>query len=396
VFAFEQRVNDDGVRTGGPGVDLTMYDVTITSDPPFFNAVLVGTGFSDQVTVQIARNLSKGSAAASDVPLELCDFPDPSGPPVCAPAGSVSVDVQWQGFGATSKFRFHDMFSDPFSFDNSRTSGTFRSADASGSLDGTPVEDTDLFPSSLQTDKLGSVDRFAPLATSTTTAVAAATAASVAHTRESSAFGVLSNCPSSPSVGTTCDGVVVDAFALSGRADHQPLEARSVFADVYELTFTPAGIDATFVASGFDGAAIVNVDTRLAGATTQAHLDVVTCDPSGCTSGPPGALSVAWTEQGPTQPLPLTVRRRRLPRQHSRHRTSPRRRRSRSGRWVAVHELPRLARTHPDRSDQEQREVGRGALDGASYGPAGRSGRGEGSTRAQGLDLVLTRGGQSA
>jgi hypothetical protein len=57
------------------------------------------------------------------------------------------------------------------------------------------------------------------------------------------------------------------------------------------------------VASGFDGAAIVNVNTRLAGATTQANLDVVTCDPSGCTSGPPVALSVAWTGQGPTQPF---------------------------------------------------------------------------------------------
>ena len=94
----------------------------------------------------------------------------------------MSVDVHWQGFGATSKFHFHDQFSDPFGFHNSRTNGTFRSADASGTLDGVAVKDTALFPSSLQSDRFGSVDRFAPLANSVTTAVATATAASVTHT----------------------------------------------------------------------------------------------------------------------------------------------------------------------------------------------------------------------
>jgi hypothetical protein len=300
VSAFEQRVNDDGVRVGGSGLNVTLYDVTITPDPPFFSAVVVGAGFSDDATVQIARNLSKGTAAANDVPLELCDFPDPSGPPVCAPAGSVSVGVQWEGFGAKSKFRFHDMFANPFGFTNSRSSGTFRSADASGTLDGSPVEDTALFPSSLQTDKFGSVDRFAPLAT---TAVAAATAASVAHTHESSAFAALANCPASPSVGTTCDGVLVNAVALSGKANHQRLDERSVFAEFFALTFTADGLVTVPVASGFDGAATLTVEARLAGATAAANLEVVTCDASGCTPGEPVALTVVWTGQGATQPF---------------------------------------------------------------------------------------------
>ena len=287
VIAFEQRVNDNGVRIGGPGVDVTVFDVTIIPDPPFFSAEVVGTGFSDQASVRIARNLSSGTAAASDVPLD--------------PAGSVSVEVQWQGFGATSKFRFHDMFSDPFSgFHNSRTSGTFRSADASGTLDGVPVDDTALFPSSLQTDKFGSIDRFAPLASSATMVAAAAAAASVAHTRETSAFTTLSNCPPSPPVGTSCTGVLVSADALTGRADRQPLDQRSVFADFFDLVFTADGLEANFVGSGFDGAATVNVDSGLAGATATANLEL-TCFVPGCTPGQIVALTAAWTGQGDTQ-----------------------------------------------------------------------------------------------
>ena len=61
VFAFEQRVNDNGTRFGGPGLDVTVFDVTIIPDPPFFEVLVVGSGFTDQATVEIPRNLSRAA-----------------------------------------------------------------------------------------------------------------------------------------------------------------------------------------------------------------------------------------------------------------------------------------------------------------------------------------------
>jgi hypothetical protein len=46
---------------------------------------------------------------------------------------------RWDGFGPTTTSRFHEMFTDPFAFSNDRFTSTFRSADASGFLDGVAV-----------------------------------------------------------------------------------------------------------------------------------------------------------------------------------------------------------------------------------------------------------------
>ena len=157
VVAFEQRVNDDGDKTTntGPGVDVELYDVTITNVDPFFDAVLIGQGHVDDATVKINGNLSSGFASAVDVP--LCALV------TCAPGTpeSISVTVQWSGFGPTTKFRSHDQSNDPVCFFNERTTGSQRAASAVGSVDGVTwvVPSLPGFQPTLQSDGFGSVER---------------------------------------------------------------------------------------------------------------------------------------------------------------------------------------------------------------------------------------------
>src|SRR5690242_5800834 len=45
VFAFEQSLNSGGDKSGsGPGMDVSLFDVTITAVAPFFDAVEIGSG----------------------------------------------------------------------------------------------------------------------------------------------------------------------------------------------------------------------------------------------------------------------------------------------------------------------------------------------------------------
>ena len=133
VFAFEQRVNEDGQQFGGPGFNVSLFDVTILDVEPFFIAEEIGFGFSEDAAVKINGSLSKGVASAQDVP--LCDNVP------CAPGApeSISVAVEWAGFGPTESFKAHDKFSDPFCFINARSRGSLRSANASGTVDGMPL-----------------------------------------------------------------------------------------------------------------------------------------------------------------------------------------------------------------------------------------------------------------
>jgi len=139
VFAFEQRVNEDGEHFGGPGMDITLRRGDRLHESLEFVPTVVGFGFTEEATVDIARNLSGGSASAADVEL--------------FPSGSVSVNVQWEGTGPISRVRSHGMFSNPEFFVNERSSNSSRLADASGTLDGSPVDDVSLFPSGLQTTR---------------------------------------------------------------------------------------------------------------------------------------------------------------------------------------------------------------------------------------------------
>jgi hypothetical protein len=155
VFAFEQRVNEDGEQLGGPGFNVSLFDVTITGGDPPFTVEEIGFGFTEDATVKINGSLSKGEASATDVP--LCEFFD------CEPGApeSISVSVQWSGFGPTDKFSQHDKFKDEFCFFNSRSSGALRSADAVGQVDGETwvVPQLPGFQPTLQSDGFGTIDR---------------------------------------------------------------------------------------------------------------------------------------------------------------------------------------------------------------------------------------------
>ena len=191
----------------------------VAADPPSYVAKEVGSGFTQDATVQIPPGLAHGSATAQEVTLERCQPPDEyEGEPRCEPVGSVSVDVKWNGSGPTETSRFHQMFADPFAFFNDHFTSVTRTADASGRLDDTVVEDTALFPSSLSRSQFSSINRFGELIDSAPIAAAVATAASVAHTTEASASAAFTNCPPAPATGTTCDGVLVSAYATGGRS----------------------------------------------------------------------------------------------------------------------------------------------------------------------------------
>lgn len=156
IFAFEQRVNDDGDKSpSGPGFDAELYDVTLLDVDPFFEAVLIGQGHSADATVKINGNLSSGVASVADVP--LCDSF------ACAPGDptSISITVQWSGFGPTSAFREHDQSHDPICSFNERTTGTQRAANAVGTVDGETwvVPSLPGFQPTLQSDGFGSVSR---------------------------------------------------------------------------------------------------------------------------------------------------------------------------------------------------------------------------------------------
>ena len=155
VFAFEQRVNEDGQQLGGAGFNVTLFDVTILDSEPFFSVEEIGFGFTEDAAVKINGSLSKGAASAQDV--QLCQFAP------CAPGApeSISVSVDWAGFGPTTSFKAHDKFSDPFCFVNSRSRGSLRSASATGTVDGVSFVAPNLpgFGATLQKDSFGTVQR---------------------------------------------------------------------------------------------------------------------------------------------------------------------------------------------------------------------------------------------
>lgn len=157
VFAFEQRVNDNGERFGGPGVNATLFRIVITDVAPGYVATPIGSGFTDIASVDVKANLAGASASAADV--RLCDF-FPCEPGALA---NISLSVQWTGYGATSKFKAHDKFNDGFCTGNFHNAGTFTFAHATGEVNGVSFVEVIEFPATLQTDKSGSVVRCNPL-----------------------------------------------------------------------------------------------------------------------------------------------------------------------------------------------------------------------------------------
>jgi hypothetical protein len=157
INAFEQRVNDNGVKFGGPGVGVTLFHVTIVGGDDVFVATPVGQGSTGAAAVKVNGSLSKAAASAADVP--LCDdFPCEAGAQT-----SISVSVQWSGQGPTSGYRDHITVNEPGCFVNDRLSGRSRAATATGQVDGEvwTVPSIPGFEPSLFRDAFGSTARCA-------------------------------------------------------------------------------------------------------------------------------------------------------------------------------------------------------------------------------------------
>jgi hypothetical protein len=130
VFAAEQRVNDDGLRVGGPFVAVTLFDVVITGGDPPFVAIPIGDGFTEDASVEIT-GLSKAAVSAVDVP--LCEtFECEEGTPE-----SISVSVQWTGTGPVFASTMRELSNDSCLV-NVHSASQMRFADAVGAVDGEP------------------------------------------------------------------------------------------------------------------------------------------------------------------------------------------------------------------------------------------------------------------
>ncbi len=58
VFAAEERINNDGDRMSGPCVNVSLFEVVITDTEPFFEAVEIGFGITDDADVNISPALA--------------------------------------------------------------------------------------------------------------------------------------------------------------------------------------------------------------------------------------------------------------------------------------------------------------------------------------------------
>lgn len=155
VFAGEERINNDGERMSGPFVAVSLFEVVITDTEPFFEAVEIGFGATDDADVNISPALARGSASADDV--ALCEeFDCPPGAPQ-----TLSIEVDWDAFGPRQTFRSRQTITDPFCATKELSRGAIRDADATGLLDGDPVVEPEApgFQATLQSDKFGSIQR---------------------------------------------------------------------------------------------------------------------------------------------------------------------------------------------------------------------------------------------
>ena len=159
VFVSDERYQERGTKWPLELMDVVVYDVVIDSAAPDgFVAIPAAIGFTTEVDLVVARDLSSASASA-DVPLVLCEL-DAEGDPVCEdPGGSMSIEVAWTATGKRQTTTFRDRGTDgsiAFAF---RAVDVFRTATASGVVDGQPLPTIPLFPPALFSTNNGVVER---------------------------------------------------------------------------------------------------------------------------------------------------------------------------------------------------------------------------------------------
>ena len=145
VFAGEDRVKDDGVRTRSEFVSVSVFDVRVTGPNPgdVVPVAFLGSAFTTDADVRISGGLRRGFVSADDL--------------FIGGYGTLDLEVTWVGVGSLSRFRSHDRFD--FNGTSIRFSqdSRFRDADVTAVVNGETF--TELFGSSLSRSRFGEVCR---------------------------------------------------------------------------------------------------------------------------------------------------------------------------------------------------------------------------------------------
>lgn len=128
VFAAEQRLRENGVKTRDEFLSVDLLDLRITG-PGTFEVVSSRFGFTTDANVTIGGSLRSGSASADDV--ELSD------------GSVVDIDVSWNGFGDLSRSRFRETFTDGGTTFRFSSNSRFRQAVARATVDGATFTESD-------------------------------------------------------------------------------------------------------------------------------------------------------------------------------------------------------------------------------------------------------------
>ena len=147
VFAGEERVNEDGLRTRQEVLFVDVFDVLVTGPNPedVEPIAVLGSGFTTEADVSITGGLRRGSVSAEDLVIEGY--------------GTVDIEVSWVGVGSVSRFKFHEKSTFDGTTIRFSDNGRFRDADVTAVIDGETFLEFDLFGSSLSKSKFGEVCR---------------------------------------------------------------------------------------------------------------------------------------------------------------------------------------------------------------------------------------------
>lgn len=134
VVAGEEVTRNDGTHYADGSVHLDQFSFRYTEQGEFQPlATTAGTAHGTGVALKVSGDVSEASASAH-VPVTRCEF-DPVVGWSCADAGTRAVTVAWSGTGDASRGMSVSTWSSGESRYVSRTSGTYRNASATATID---------------------------------------------------------------------------------------------------------------------------------------------------------------------------------------------------------------------------------------------------------------------
>ena len=139
VDAAQLRVKQDGTVDKQGSLFVDKYDITITANG--YDSAFVGTGFGTPSRLQVANNLSKGSASGS-VDLQTCD---PQGSNCTSSKVTISFDLSANSPLSFTKGRVVNKFDSCRQVD--RFNYRSRGGDGKGTVNGQAVVTTPVQPS---------------------------------------------------------------------------------------------------------------------------------------------------------------------------------------------------------------------------------------------------------